>query len=133
MNIHGKFLTFAKDELIQWAVSNLHEYRQANNKEEFCQEMYDEFVEQTFNNDHEHWYSNPRSLTFDDIQMLLSTHADHCQHQKEHVDFIVPPPDCIHDLLVNYGYYNATVGDRDRLHAMLVQAFQELDNTVSAV
>jgi len=128
MNIHGKFRMFAKAQLIQWAASNLDEYRKANNKDEFYSELYDEFVEETFNNDHDHWYDfSPQTLTIDDIQALLMTHSHHCEHQKEHADFIVPPPDCIHDLLVNFGYYNATVDERDRLLAMMVQAFQELD------
>lgn len=125
--IHAVFLVFTECSIEEWAASNLHEYRQANNKEEFCQEIYDEFVQQTFNSYHDSWYSNPRSLTFDDIQTLLWTHRYFCEHEKDTSDFIVPPPDCIHQLLLNYGYYNVTVADRDRLYAILVQSFQDLN------
>ena len=131
MNIHEKFLTFAEAALVEWlstCTDWLHTYREYNNKDEFYQENYDEFVLVTFNSDHDSWYDfSPQTLTFDDIQALLSTHANHCEHQKEHVDFIVPPPDSIHDLLVNYGYYNATVGDRDRLYARFIELTEEID------
>ena len=137
MNIHEKFLTFAEAALVEWlstCTDWLDTYREYNNKDEFYQENYDEFVLVTFNSDHDSWYDfSPQTLTIDDIQALLSTHANHCEHQKEHVDFIVPPPDSIHDLLVNYGYYNATVGDRDRLYARFIELTEEIDNTVSAV
>lgn len=131
MNIHGKFLTFAEAAVIEWmstCTDWLDTYRQYNNKDEFYQESYDNFVSETFNVSHESWYDfSPQTLTINDIQALLMTHSHHCEHQKEHLDFIVPPPDCIHDLLINYGYYNATVDDRDRLYAKLVEVTEEID------
>jgi hypothetical protein len=132
MNIHGKFRTIAKAQLLQWATTHMGEYREADNRDEFCFETLDEFVEETFNNDHDHWYDfSPQTLTIDDIQALLMTHAHHCEHQKEELDFIVPPPDCIHDLLVNYGYFKATHDDREHLQAMTRQVFQDLDAVVA--
>lgn len=132
MNIHGKFLTFAEDAIVEWlstCTDWLYCYREYNNnKDEYYQENYDEFVLQTFNSDQDHWYDfSPQTLTINDIQALLMTHSHHCEHQKEHLDFIVPPPDCIHDLLINYGYYNATVADRDRLYAKFVELTEEID------
>jgi hypothetical protein len=108
------------------------EYREADNRDEFCMETLDEFVEETFNDDHDSWYDfSPQTLTIDDIQALLMTHKDHCEHQKEELDFIVPPPDSIHDLLVNYGYFKATHDDRERLQIMTRVVFHDLDAVVA--
>ena len=132
MNIHGKFLTTAKAQLLQWATTHMGEYREADNRDEFCMETLDEFVEETFNDDHDSWYDfSPQTLTIDDIQALLMTHKDHCEHQKEELDFIVPPPDSIHDLLVNYGYFKATHDDRERLQIMTRVVFHDLDAVVA--
>ena len=54
MNIHGKFLTFAEAALVEWlstCTDWLDTYREYNNKDEFYQENYDEFVLVTFNSD----------------------------------------------------------------------------------
>jgi hypothetical protein len=137
MSIHQKFLVFAEAAAVEWVSSCtdwLDTYREYNNKDDFYQEQYDKFVEETFNSAHEHWWDfSPQTLTIDDIEWLLTTHAEHCEHQKEHVDFIVPPPDSIHDLLVNYGYYKATVDVRDRLYARMVEAIEEIDRQHDAL
>jgi len=129
MSIHQKFLVFAEAAIVEW-VCTCTDWVDAypeNKKDEFHQENYDNFVSETFNVAHESWYDfSPQTLTIDDIQWLLTTHAEHCEHQKEHVGFIVPPPDSIHDLLVNYGYYKATVDVRDRLYARMVELTEEI-------
>jgi hypothetical protein len=69
MNIHGKFLTTTKAHLLQWATTHMGEYREADNRDEFCMETLDEFVEETFNDDHDSWYDfSPQTLTIDDIK-----------------------------------------------------------------
>ena len=123
MTIHQKFARFVKLAISEWANSHLDEYHQANNKDEFLEEQYDLFVDETFNDCHDWYHFSPQDLTIDDIQALLSTHADHCEHQKEYVDFTVPPPTNIHDLLVNFGYHTANVDNRVHLYAKFVEAF----------
>lgn len=144
MAIHQKFLKFAEEAMIDWACNHLEQYRarrevlgdygeQAEEEDDappdnYWDEQYELFVNETFHNAHQKWYCfSPQELTIDDIQAILSTNSDHCRHQKECVDFVVPPPDCIHDLLVNYGFYKATQDDRDYLIGWFIMTFvQEL-------